>query len=398
MEPTATAFASPIPEPSCEAIIGSGELEMTMALPVSLTAKGATYPVEPIVPREDAWTYPSEHSGSAVWVCGTVVNYVIGLEPTAESEELVRSLAPGDRIKLRLTNGVVLRFRFVERQDVAPGGESALAQQRPRLTLVLPKSDTWQIATADYAAGAEAMEPPAPEATAQPGEPVQVDQTRVTMVRGYVEQRDDLPSGTAYYLTEFSIENVGEAPIATDTISVKLRDSLGNTYLASTQASRVGEFGPLDGEIEPGASAQASAGFLVPSPLSPGELIWIFSLRPGAEEVRVSIPHEPETDGEPVALQPDVRITDAFLDDGGSVLVIEGEIGNRGDGSLVVDRADIALSSSEGTSALVMAAPSLPWTVEPGQVQVIELQYTKPNASTVLLEVLGYSFEIGGLR
>jgi len=45
-----------------------------------------------------------------------------------------------------------------------------------------------------------------------------------------------------------------------------------------------------------------------------------------------------------------------------------------------------------------MAAPLLPWTVQPGQTQVIELQYPKPDAPAALLTLLGYSFEIQGLR
>jgi hypothetical protein len=402
-EPTTTVFASPVPEPSCEAIISSGDVEMSVALPVSLTVRGTVRPVKPIVPQGDtAWaeamTFSPERSGKALWVCGTVVNYVVGLEPTAENEELVRGLAPGDEVRLQLTSGAVLLFRFAERQDVAPGAESALAQREPRLTLVLPQDDAWQIAIADYAAEAEPVEAPPSEATAQPGQAVQVGQARVTMTRGYVEQSDDLPPGTAYYLTEFSIENVGEAPLAADKISIRLRDSLGNTYLVSPRASEAGEAGPLNEEIQPGASDQGSVGFLVPYPLSPGELTWIFSLRPGSEDVLVGIPHEEGAGEGPIAAQPEVSITDAFLIDDGNTLIIEGELQNVGTPPLVVERDEVILSSSSaGFSELVTANPSLPWTIQPGQLQLFDLEYQKPDASTVLLELLGYSFEIDGL-
>lgn len=398
MEATITTSATPMLAPSCETIISSGDVEVGMALPVSLTAKNAVYPVEPIIPQEEAWTYPTGRSGQAVWVCGTVINYVVGLEPTAENEELVRNLAPGDEIRLQMSSGTVLLFRFVERRDTAPGGEVALAQQKPSLTLVLPKTDTWQIAMADYAAEAESMAPPPAEMSAQLGQPVEADQTRVTVVEGDVKESDDIPQGTVYYVTEFSVENLGEAPIATDAFSMRLRDSLGNTYLVSPQASEAGESGPLSGEVEPGASAQGSAGYIVPDPLPAGELTWIFSPRPGAEEVTVSIPHEGGTAGDGLAVQPEVTITDAFLSNNGTILLIEGEVLNGGAQALVVEPTDVTLSSSAGMSELVMAAPSLPWTIEPGQRQVIELQYPRPDASTVLLELLGYSFEIGGLQ
>lgn len=398
VEPTATAFASPVPEARCETIISSGDLDINVALPVSLTVRGTEYPVAPIVPQEDAWVYPSNRSGEAVWVCGTVVNYVVGLEATAENQELLGSLAPGDELSLGLTSNATLRFRFAERRDVAPGAEDALSQQKPRLTLVVPQNDTWQIAVADYAAETESMEAPLPETSSEIGQSVQVGQARVTLTRGYVEQNEELPVGTAYYVTEFLVENVGEAPLATDTISVRLRDSLGDTYLVSPQASEAGESGPLSGDIEPGTSVQGSAGFVVPDPLPMGELTWVFSLRPGSEEIRVAIPSEGGPGEGPVAMLPRVTVNDAFFSGDGSILIIEGEVENRDTQPLIVERGDVILSSSAGTSELVTAAPLLPWTIEPGQTQPIELQYQRPNASTVLIELLGYSFEIGGLQ
>jgi hypothetical protein len=398
IEPTSTAFVSPLPEPSCETIISSGDVEMSVALPVSVTAKNATYPVNPIVPQEDAWTFPPDRSGEAVWVCGTIVNYVVGLEPTAENEALLDNLAPGDEMKLQLTSGAVLRFRFAERRDASPGAEFALAQQEPRLTLVLPRSDAWQIATGDYVAEAESVETPPPEASAQPGETLQVDGARVTMTKGYVRQSDDLPPETAYYMTDVSVENVGEAPLATDSLSMRLRDSLGNTYLLSPQASEAGDLAPLSGDIQPGASAQGSVGFLVPYPLPAGPLTWVFSLRAGAEDVRVRIPQEGGADEGSGDSPPEVAITDAFLADDGDTLIIEGELRNVGGGPLVVEPADLNLTSAAGMGELILADPSLPWEVRLGETLLFDLEYRRPDASTVLLQLLGYSFEVGGLQ
>jgi hypothetical protein len=99
-----------------------------------------------------------------------------------------------------------------------------------------------------------------------------------------------------------------------------------------------------------------------------------------------------------VALQPDVRVTDAFVSSDGSILIIEGEVQNRDTRALVVEPSDVTLSSSAGMGELVTEAPPLPWTIQPGQLQVVELQYQRPEASTVLLELLGYSFEISGVQ
>jgi hypothetical protein len=93
-----------------------------------------------------------------------------------------------------------------------------------------------------------------------------------------------------------------------------------------------------------------------------------------------------------------VTVTDAFVDDEGNVLIIVGEVRNGGTEPLTVEMADVTLSSSAGASELIMTAPPLPWSIEPGQAQVIELQYQRPDASAALLELLGYSFEIAGLQ
>jgi hypothetical protein len=388
-----------MPAPSCETLISSGDVEVSIALPVSLTVKDTAFLVEPIVPENEAWSYPPDRSGTAVWVCGTVVNYIVGLEPTPENEALVNDLTPGDEIRLELTSGSVLPFRFAGRGEVTAGAGATLAQQQPRLTLVLPRGDTWETATADYVAEAESMELPPPEASAQPGQPVQVDDARVTVTRGHVQRTDDLPPGTTYYLVEFSVENEGEAPLAVDRFSMKLRDSMGNTYLLSPPASEAGEFGPLGGEIAPGASAQGSAGYLVPDPLPTGPLIWTFSPRAGSgAQASVSIPYEGEAGGEPSPARANVVVDDAFFSTDGNTLIIEGEVQNTGTAPLTVEEADVSLSSSAGLGELIMAAPPLPWTFEPGETRVIELQYQRPDASTVLLEFLGYSFEIDGLQ
>lgn len=397
--PTASQPPAPGPTPSCRAILSSGDVEISMAFPTSLTLAGTTYPVEALVPQEAAWTYPADRSGRALWVCGSVVNYVIGLEPSAAHQELVGALEPGDDVRLQLTNGAVLLFRFAERRETSPGADEVLGQQQPRLTIVLPESETWQVAIADYVTEAERVEStPSGAVPAEPGQAVDVGQARVTMIRGQVESNGQLSQGTARYVVEFSVENVGETALDADLFTTELEDGLGNRYPGSPQASAAEGTGPLRGEIGPGTSAQGSVGFLVPDPLPAGDLTWSFSPALGSEVVRVRIPYEGEPVKEIIALQPDVAITDAFLSGDGATLVIEGEIWNRSTQPLVVESADVSLSSSAGWGELVMSAPPLPWSIEPEQRQVVELQYETPDASTVLLELLGYSFEIGGLE
>jgi len=398
--PTTPVSPLPTPQQSCETIISSGDVEVAVSLPNSLTVSGKPFPVVAIVAKEGGWAYPTGYPGAAAWVCGTVVNYVVGLEPTPENEALLVGLRPGDEIRVRLSNGTMLFFRFVERREAEPNEARVFAQIRPRLTLMLEREDNvWHVAVADYVSETEPVQPSGGTLT-RPGQPVRVGDAQVTVIEGHVERSGpDLLAGTMYYLVEFSVENVGAVSLDTASFNMQLQDDMGSTYLLSPEASATGEYGRLSGQIEPGDTVQGTAGYLVPEALAGPALVWIFTPQPGSESwASVSIPYEtslePPSDGRAeVTIDEDAT----FLSSGGSVLVIGGEVQNTGGTPLTVELGDIALTSSAGMSALRSAAPPLPWMIQPGQTQVIELQYEKPDASTALLTILGYSFEIRGL-
>ena len=400
-----TATVAPLPTPpqlqACETIIGSGDVEVAVSLPVSLTVREESFPVIPVLLEDGGWTYPQGNPGMATWVCGTVVNYVVGLEPKPENEALLVDLRPGDEFKMHLSSGVVLFFRFTERREAIAGDGRVFAQSRPRLTLILEKeSGTWQVATADYVSETEPVQPPA-GSLASLGQPVRVGDTQVTAVKGHVIHSGvDLLPGTMYYLVEFSIENVGTASLDVAVFSMQLQDDLGNGYLLSPEASAAGENGPLSGEIEPGTTVQGTAGYLVPETLVGPALMWTFTPQPGSESrASVSIPYEPGA-GPSSPAQAEVKVNEegTFLSSNGDLLIIAGEVRNIGGEPLTVELGDMSLTSSAGMSALQVAAPPLPWTIQPGQAQMVELQYNKPDAATALLTLLGYSFEIRGLR
>jgi hypothetical protein len=405
LTPPAAPPATPVsplshPQEACEMIIGSDDVQMAVSLPVSLTVGGKPLSVVAIVSDEQGWTYPSAYSGAAAWVCGTVVNYVVGLEPTPESEALLVDLRPGDEIKMHLSNGAVLFFRFVEQRETEANEARVFEQVQPLLTLILEKEGgTWQVATADYVSETEPVQP-ATGTLAEPGHPVRVGDAQVTVIEGHVERTGpDLASGTMYYLVEFSVENVGDAPLDTATFNMQLQDDVGSVYLLSSEASAIGDYGPLSGEIGVGVTMQGTAGYVVPETLVGPTLIWTFTPRPGSElRASVSIPYEADT-GPSLSGYAEVTIDEdsTFISTNGNRLVVGGEIENTGDGPITVDPSDITLTSSAGMSALSSAAPPLSWTIQPGQTQVFELQFEKPDASTALLTLAGYSFEIRGI-
>ena len=59
--------------------------------------------------------------------------------------------------------------------------------------------------------------------------------------------------------------------------------------------------------------------------------------------------------------------------------------------------ADVSLSSSAGPGELRVAAPPFPWTVAAGQSREVELQFLRPEASSCVVTILGYTFEVSGL-
>ena len=390
---------SPLLPPSCETIVSSGDAQVAVSLPISLAVSGKSFPVVATLPEENGLSYAPDQRGAAAWVCGAVVNYVVVLDPSPENEALQANLRPGDEIKLHLSSGVVLFFRFTELREVPANDPAVFEQMRPRMTLILEgENDTWKIAVADYVAETEPVEPPS-GTLGQPGTPVRVGDAQVTVVRGYADRSGtNVSPGTMIYLVEFSVQNVGTGPLDASNFYMQLQDGVGNEYLLSPVASAAGEHGLPDDQVAPGDTVQATAGYIVPETLAGPSLTWTFSPSPGTDlRVSVSIPYEATS--QPVtAAQAEVSITDAFLNGDGDVLLIEGEVRNIGEGPLTVELSDIRLTSSGGMSELRAAAPPLPWTIQPGETQIIELQYTKPDASAALLALLGYSFEIQGLQ
>jgi len=388
---------SPIAVPSCRTVIGSDDVEVAVSLPISVTVGETSFPIQAVQPDPAGWHYPADGEGAAMWLCGLVVNYVVGLEPTAENGALLTGLRPGDQIVLHLSDGTGLRFRFSERREVTANEPSVFEQSGPRLTVIVEgEEDTWQVALADYAIEAEPVQPSAGPLV-PPGQPVSLGDLELTVLGGRIEQGvPGLDPGTMYYLVEFTIENVGTEPVDTTGFTTRLQDGVGNTYLSSSSASILGNAGPLSGEIAPGDLVSGSAGYLVPETMAGPSVIWIFRPLPGSElQASVSLLYQEIPDEPVVAARAVVNVNDAFVDD--DVLYIEASVQNVGTSALIVEQTDISLSSSDGLATLRMSAPPLPWVVDPGSSQTVELAYEKPDVSSVLLSLVGYAFEIGGL-
>ena len=398
---TPTSFVSPVAPPpaECQTVVGSDDAQATVPLPSSLMVGEWSVAITPAVIQNSVPLYPSDYSDTAVWVCGTVVNYIIVLEPLSESARLVTELRPGDEIQMRLSSGVDRVFRFSELLEVSAGDPGVLIQSHPQLTMIVEAdSGNWLVASADYVPEFEAVSPPDGTYTSL-GQAAPIGDARVMVTEGYTDSEGaGLESGTMVYLVEFSIENSGSESLDLGGFALQLQDAAGNWYSVLPEASALGKFGWLLTGIAPGSTAQGTAGYIVPETMAGPFVIWSFADLDSEAQASFKIPYLTSDISPSDLVQVSVAVTDVFLSRDGSVVIIEGTLENVGDVPVTVEIGDISLTSSAGASELRMAAPPLPWVIESGKTQVVELQFSKPDASAALLSLMGYTFEIEGFK
>jgi hypothetical protein len=396
LQVTRVSDTSPLAPPLSPLVVEIGDAEITLSTPVRLELSDGSFPVIATSGSDDdIWATTQRQPGSAAWVYGTVINYVIGLEPNSDNRELMEDLRPGDEVTLRLASGTLLSFRAREMLELSLDDPTITEQARPGLTIVLLSDDAETIvATASFDSATE----PAVggDTNAELGQAVQVGVARVTVTNGHSEHMGgDQPPGTTTFVVEFALANTGSVPMNPAEFLMDLRDSLGNRYLPSPAASAEGVHGPISSPIQPGGERSGSAGYIIPDTTTGPNLSWVFSPNP-ASRVRaiIEVPYSPVTHDD---VLPEVEVLEAFLSESQTLLHIVAEIYNPGDNTLTVTADDISLSSSAGPGDLLISAPPFPWVINGGRTREVELQFASPSASTAAITILDYTFEISGL-
>ncbi len=386
---------SPLPVPAAP-VAEIGNTQVSLPVPISLEVGGRTFPVQSVRVEEGIWNVPESDTGVAFWAYGTVIHYVLGLEPTDENRALVDGLREGDEIGLRLSSGARLTFRVVQQKTVTPDDPSLFSQSRPGLTMVVLDEGEGRLAV--EAGFQELIEPtpPAGSPTAGSGQPVQVGTARVTVAEGHAERGlPDLPAGTVAYFVEVTVENDGTVSLFPRDFVAELLDGDGNRYLPSPSLAGRGRYGSLPEEIPAGGTAEGTFAYVVPEAIAGPALTWVFSPQAASElRARFSLPYTPPPAG---MAEAEVEVTQAFLGEGGQVLHVVARVRNRGTAVLRVTEREIALSSRAGPGELQVAAPPLPWEIGAGEEREVELQFARPRASSCVVTILGYVFEISGL-
>lgn len=381
-----STFDSPPDIPADLQVLQENGTPLSPALPNRLMLQGAVYPVIPVPLEGGRWPIPARQDDIATWVYGTLVNYVIGLPYTTITESRLASLEPGARITLTLSNGTTLVFGSPQAQRYASTDTTPLSQSQPGLTLVLlgvqeDKTDRL-VVQARYL----------PDVSPAEGTSQNIGGLDVLVLDAGIV--DEVENGRDF-VVEFEVTPQGADPVQTRLFDLVLEDGEGQRYTTDATVSQKGKYGPLPDQIAPGETVQGSAGYRISEDAEP-PLTWIFRADPAlAESARFSLPYEPPFPGPP---QPQVELTDAFADENMDVIVINGRVQNTGESRLDVTEADITLSSSEGEAELLVATPTFPWQIEAGSDQVIELQFALPiGVDSVLLDILGFTFQIDGL-
>ncbi len=379
-----TAFTSAPTIPADVVVVQESGVPVGIAHPDQLDIAGTVYPVVAVMPEQGRWPIPLEQRGIAVWIYGTVINYVIGVPYMATTESLLAGLTSAHRITLTLDNGNMLVFGAPQTQRIAADDLSPLAQNKPGLTLMmLDSSQTNRLIVQARYLPEESLFTPNQK----------VDGLKFEVLESKVQKNT---ADSVYFIIEYQVTN--ESGVARDAtfFDMVLEDSNGQRYTLNEAATTWGQYGPLNRILNAGETAMGSAGYQVP-PTMPSPVTWIVrSDATSANSTRFSLSYTPPLPGPP---QPDVELSSVFADGTRNVIVINGTLYNDGESPLAVTLANINLTYSGGTSSLQASMPLLPWNIAPDGYQEFELQFVRPaGVDSVLLEILGFTFRIEGLE
>jgi len=311
----------------------------------------------------------------------------------------LQGITEADPIKLTALSGKVFSFRYSGRQWVTVDKTDVFRQMRPGLTLVLlgEKGEQRLVVSTIYVAADEVVPPG--DVVARVGTLVDVSGARVTALGGrLVKDVNGLPAGSGYYLVDFSVTGSGGL-LDASLFQMELLDASGKRYSMSIPASQAGSFGPPGGQLLPGTTLTATAGFVVPESLPGTSVIWTFSPKSGvASPARFQLPiAEMTPTPEPRALVV-VQLTGARYSSDATQVIVSGGIGNTSKQAITVSLSDINLQAGGTLVPVKSTDPQLPWALQPGQNLAFTIQFARPPAGTATFRMMQSSFELSGLQ
>ena len=398
----ATATSAPGQSSALTLAGPGGSVPLTQTAPSTLEIKGRTFQVIPVEVAKGTWPYQRDslRGDKAAWVYGTLINYVVGLEANSNNTSLLQSLTEADAVKMTTLSGRIVTFRYSGRQWVTVDKTDVFRQVRPGMTLVLlgEKGDQRLVVSASYLAEAEPS--PGKSASAQIGAAVELPGARVKALSGKpIKNVPGLPPGNAYYQVDFSVTSTGASPLDASLFQMELIDASGKRYAVSIPASQGGSYGPPGGQLLPGLTLTATAGFVVPDALPGANVLWTFNPEAsGASPARFQLPvaGPPPTPDANALVK--VQVTQARYSPDGQEIIISGGLGNTAQKAVTLSLADLSLQSGSTLIQVNSTEPPLPWVIQPGQNLAFVVRFARPPAGTAIMRVLQSSFELDGLQ
>jgi hypothetical protein len=384
---------------SYEASSETWVITVTLETPIFLKVAGEEFSVQSTTRVENGvWIPGTQNETTAAWAYGSVINYVFGMPNSSENRELLDNLVIGDEIVLQTRGGSTNTFAFNSREILDSDNEDVYAQNSPGVTIVLVENDPGQprvvvrgrYVVSDNQAIAEGGR------VVELGETAQLENLQITATGvTFLFDRPEIPPGFAFYLIDYQVQNIGSTAINTAGLQLVLADDLGNLYALNPTATQQGSYRLLTGQIAPGQTVAATAGYQIPSGLASINLRWTVSLDDPNNFIQVNIPFKDPGDSGENAI---VQIQQAQVSLDGTSVILNGQITNLGEQPLVVNSNNISLGGDGSIYLMLSTNPAFPWVVGPGQTTQFLVTFQRPTGSTAVFHILNQPFELSGLR
>ena len=384
-------------EPLIVGMSDSATISVTLDSPITLRLAGQEFSVQTqVIGADGTWTPATDEAETAVWVYGSVVNYVLGVPDSEENRALLEGLAPGDEMVLATRGGIRYTFSFNSRTTVPVTNRDVFAQTTPGITLVMLGSEgterlvvngRYVVSEADSQAGN----------VVSLGETAQLENVQITVnSTTYIADRAEIPPGFALFVVDYQIQNVGLTALDSGNLQLSLVDNLGNQYVLSPLATQLGNFPTLTGFLNANQVTQASAGYQIPLGLESDTLSWVVTNSSSGAQVYVTLPF---TGGAAAAAGSSVSLARVDVTTDLTSLILGGQVTNLGTQPIVITESDVSLQTQDGSIYLLLSTnPPFPWTVPPGQTLQYFLTYQLPPTEAAVFRVLNQGFQLTGLR
>jgi hypothetical protein len=392
---------------SNEAIIsgisGDSTISVTLDIPVTLTVGERDFVVLPQTINPDgSWSPGISSDSSAGWVYGSIINYIMALQPTAENTSLLQSLAPGSELVMTTQGGSDFLFEVEGSRQVPVDDLTVFSQLTPGLTLVLmgENGDERLIVDGRYMVSDSPSASGGGETDSEVdmGEPVQLDGMQVTIENAtYIPDHPETPPGFAFFILDGTLQNTSNTTIDAGTLRPILIDESGNQYVQNPVANSLGANAPLTGGfVTSGQILPFSIGYQIPAGLSSTTLTAQLLRQDTGAGVQINIPFSSKSAVESAT----ISLQSVEVSQDMSSMVLSGQINNGGNQPIVVAQSDVTLRTPDGASFLILSSnPPFPWTVSAGQTAAFAVTFQRPPAAdTAVFNVLNQPFQLNNLQ